>query len=457
MHPTSITLAPHVKKRYFDPYHHKPINGMQKKTDHKSLELWLHIAASPNLGPQLLRQLLHYCDYQLQDCYRMLLAPQSSKLPPAIALKLQACLKKIKHNPTVAIQKSLTWQQQPQHHILTWDNPLFPRYLHQITTPPILLYVIGNPYCLSSQQIAVVGSRKSSISALEMSHAWSLQLATHGYTITSGLALGVDAAAHRGALAGNGNSIAVLGCGLQQIYPKQHTTLATTLVAKGGAIVSEYPLDAPPRAFHFPQRNRLISGLSLGTLVVEAGLKSGSLITARYALEQNRELMVIPTSPGNASTCGGLQLIQQGAHTVCTASEVYKIIHALPKPNWLQTIAHKDDTTSTAVPGSTATPASTATPGSTATPRSTTSSQLCPHSRRLLACFDIHNCTSELLLQRSGLTVKQFHVSLHELLQNDCIRAINGGYIKNLPQKRSTKEQYGPTKQPDFKDSDVYL
>ena len=188
----------------------------------------------------------------------------------------------------------------------------YPALLREIDRPPPLLYVRGALDLLSLPQLAIVGSRRASRGALEDAQAFAARLAGAGFVITSGLALGIDGAAHRGALA-SGRTIAVLGTGVDSIYPRQHAGLAAEILAAGGALVSEFPPGFPVRRASFPQRNRIISGLSLGVLVVEAALKSGSLITARLAMEQGREVFAIPGSVHNPRVRGCHQLIREGA------------------------------------------------------------------------------------------------------------------------------------------------
>jgi DNA processing protein len=207
-------------------------------------------------------------------------------------------------------------------HCLLFDDPRYPRLLREIPKPPPLLFVRGNPDCLSLPQLAIVGSRSPSGGGYENAERFAAYLAGCGLAITSGLALGIDAAAHRGALSAGGITIAVMGTGIDRIYPSRHRELAQAIIDGGGALVSEFPLGTTSHARHFPQRNRIISGLSGGTLVVEAAVQSGSLITAAYALQHNREVFAIPGSIHNPLARGCHQLIRQGATLVETAQDI---------------------------------------------------------------------------------------------------------------------------------------
>lgn len=211
---------------------------------------------------------------------------------------------------------------QPDLHCLTFDDPLYPRLLREIPKPPPLLFVRGDPTCLSLPQVAVVGSRNPTAGGIENAERFARYLAECGFAITSGLALGIDAAAHQGALNAGGKTIAVMGTGIDLIYPSRHRGLAQAILHSGGALVSEFPLGVNSQAANFPQRNRIISGLSGGTLVVEAAVQSGSLITASYALQHDREVFAIPGSIHNPLARGCHQLIRQGATLVETAQDI---------------------------------------------------------------------------------------------------------------------------------------
>lgn len=194
--------------------------------------------------------------------------------------------------------------------------------LAHLSRPPEALFVRGNHALLELFSIAVVGTRHPSSHGLATAARFGKELASAGAVVTSGLARGIDAAAHRGALLAGGYTVAVLGHGLDRIYPSFHGWLAEAIVQSGGALVSEYPPGVPPLPAHFPERNRIIAGLSAGTLVVEAAPKSGSLITARLALEENREVFVVPSRWDEASYAGGHRLIQEGAKLVLERDDI---------------------------------------------------------------------------------------------------------------------------------------
>ena len=213
------------------------------------------------------------------------------------------------------------WLQAPGHHLITWEDERYPALLRDINGPPAALWVLGDPDLLWQPQLAVVGSRNPTRGGLDHARSFGRHLARQGLTLTSGMALGVDSAAHRAALDVGGSTIAVVATGLDRVYPAANKSLAEEISDKG-ALVTELPLGSEPLRSHFPARNRIISGLSLGTLVVEAGLKSGSLITARLASEQGREIFAIPGSIHNPMARGCHRLIRDGAKLVETADHI---------------------------------------------------------------------------------------------------------------------------------------
>jgi DNA processing protein len=220
-----------------------------------------------------------------------------------------------------AIERDLAWLDAPGRSLITLDDPRYPPQLAEIPGAPPALFIAGDPAALLQPQVAIVGSRAGTGAGRETAFEFAARLAAHGFAITSGLAAGIDAAAHRGALAAGGVTIAVCGTGLDRVYPPEHDALAEE-IAGSGALVSEFPTGTPPCAQHFPRRNRLMSGLARGVLVIEAAARSGSLITARLAGEQGREVMAVPGSIHNAYTRGCHRLIKDGAALVETVDDV---------------------------------------------------------------------------------------------------------------------------------------
>jgi DNA processing protein len=216
-----------------------------------------------------------------------------------------------------------TWLAAPDHQLLRIDDPRYPALLREIPRPPPVLYVWGNPDVLVLPQLAIVGSRNATAEGADTARSFAAHLAATGFCITSGLAEGIDAAAHLGALyAPGGRTIAVCGTGPDSVYPRRHAALAGQIVAGGGAVISEFAPGTPVSRSNFPRRNRIISGLSVGVLVVEASVRSGALITARHAMEQGREVFAIPGSIHNPVARGCHQLIREGARLVETAADI---------------------------------------------------------------------------------------------------------------------------------------
>ena len=225
------------------------------------------------------------------------------------------------------LDETRRWLEQPDHHLLRGDDPRYPLRLKAIADYPGALLVSGGLALLHSAQLAVIGSRSHSWYGACWGKLFSETLAQKGITITSGLALGIDGVAHRGALAAEGKTIAVLGNGLSQVYPRRHATLARQIIDNGGTLVSEFPLVTPPLPAHFPRRNRIISGLSLGVLVIEAALRSRSLVTVRCALEQGRDVFALPGPIGNPGSEGPHWLIKQGAVPVTSPEDIVEYWH----------------------------------------------------------------------------------------------------------------------------------
>jgi DNA processing protein len=280
---------------------------------HDRLRGWLALVRAPALGPATF--------LRFRDAGLDLVAIVGTRDLP-VGTGLSAALRGYLVSPDWAgVERDLAWLDQAGHHLVTLDDDRYPPLLREITDPPLALFVRGDPIALTLPQLAIVGSRNPTEGGRRTARALAGELAATGLAITSGLALGIDAAAHEGALRADGVTVAVAGTGPDRVYPARHHALADR-VAERGAVVSELPVGVAPLPAHFPRRNRIVSGLSAGTLVVEASLKSGSLITARLAAEQGREVFAIPGSIHNPLARGCHRLIRQGAKLVETAGDV---------------------------------------------------------------------------------------------------------------------------------------
>lgn len=275
---------------------------------------WLRLSLTPGLGAAAIRKLLG--QFGLPE---NILAASRTQLERIAGPAAAALLRP--EETEAAVQRALHWVQAPGHAVVTLADAAYPKLLLEIPDPPPLLYAVGRLELLNRPSLAVVGSRNASAQGARNAEAFAHAFSAAGLTIVSGLAAGIDAAAHRGGLAADGSTIAVLGTGVDTIYPRQHTDLAERIAASG-LLLSEFALGSAAAAHHFPRRNRLISGLSLGCLVVEAALASGSLITARAALEQGREVFAIPGSIHSPLSKGCHALIKQGAKLVESAEDL---------------------------------------------------------------------------------------------------------------------------------------
>jgi DNA processing protein len=280
---------------------------------HEELAAWLRLTLIPGIGGESQRKLL-----------------AAFGLPEAIFAAGRLATRSVvgdradllfDFDPSEEVDRNIAWASQPGQSILTLADSAYPQSLLEIADPPNVLYVRGNAALLQTRGLAMVGSRNATPQGLQTAENFAKTLAGRGLCIISGLALGIDAAAHRGALAAGGATIAVIGTGADRIYPARNKELALAIVEQG-AIVSEFPLGTPAIAANFPRRNRIISGLSRGVLVVEAAPESGSLITARLAGEQGREVFAIPGSIHSPVARGCHKLIKQGAKLVETAQDV---------------------------------------------------------------------------------------------------------------------------------------
>ncbi len=292
-----------------------------------SLKAWLALSLTQGLGGARARRLL--MEFGSPDA---VFSASISSLKSVVKADVAAEINKgIAED---AVTPALTWLEDSNNHIITLADSDYPQALLNIPDPPLLLYVKGRLDLLNCPALAMVGSRSATPQGISNAEAFAKSLSDAGLCIISGMAHGIDAAAHRGALRGQGSSIAVVGTGLDKVYPAANRDLAHAL-AQQGALISEFPLATPPLAANFPRRNRLISGMSLGCLVVEASLQSGSLITARLALEQGREVFAIPGSIHAPQSKGCHALLKQGAKLVEAAQDILEELGGLlvPVPN----------------------------------------------------------------------------------------------------------------------------
>lgn len=390
-----------------------PLNPQQRA--------WLLLSGLPGVGPRTLARLLA----EIGNGEAILQAP----LPLLARLGVRAAaLKSLEHwrhaphsHPSYSqCQQLQRWLQCPEHGLLSFDCDGYPRSLKQIADPPSLLYLRGDPDVLRQAQIALVGSRHASTPGLKTAYAFARQLSLSGWIPISGLALGIDQQAHLGALDGFGLTVAVLGTGVDVIYPRRHCGLAERILAAGGALVSEYPLGTPPRARHFPRRNRIISGLSMATLVVEASLNSGSLITASQALEQGREVFAIPGSIHSPTSKGCHQLIRQGAKLVECVDHIYEeLAPQLPGMGWQ---GEKDERAASLQGQLPLGPIPEAAPAAAATPA------LSALEQQLMNAIGYQTLAVDELVEHSALKTDQVIATLLELELRGLIQSVVGGY-----------------------------
>lgn len=367
-------------------------------SDNKSNELknWLKLDQIPNFSVVSLKNIKRKFDIELSDLF----VTSKASLEKIGFNKKQ--IEAIFHPNIKAINASLHWLDSADNRFLLYfDHPNYPDLLKKISSPPPLLYGYGNPEHLNKHQIAMVGSRAPSPQGKQNAKYFARRLCECGWTITSGLALGIDGLSHQGAILGGFTTIAVLGTAIDNMYPRRHIELAEQILVNNGVIISEFAPNTPGRPEYFPRRNRIISGLSVGTLIVEAAIKSGSLITARAALEQNREVFALPGSIHNPLSAGCHYLIQQGAKLVTCVQDINEeFIHlVLPTPNNIVYKLEKNMSQSLA-------------------------------SDKLLDSVDFEVTPLDIVVQRSGMEVENVMSQLLEYELRGLVTAVPGGYIK---------------------------
>jgi DNA processing protein len=376
-------------------------------------DAWLILLRAPGIGPGLLRSLVgrHGAAVAALDALRQ------GRSPRELDTQTRAWLDAPDES---RLEEDRIWLGQAGHHLLAWDDPDFPSLLREIPAAPAALFVVGEPALLWMPQVAIVGSRSASEHGLATTRRFARALAGAGFTITSGMADGIDGAAHLATLDGNGRTVAVLGTGPDLVYPRKHRALAAR-IAEGGALVSEFPPGTAGKPEHFPRRNRIISGLALGTLVVEAGLRSGSLITARCASEQGREVFAIPGSINNPLARGCHQLIREGARLTESAEEIVGELSSLATElgDRLRERLHAQE-----IDVSASAPVQ-APPGTRTRD---------PDYARLLGALGCEECSIDQLAERTGLTVAALSSMLLVLeLEGEVGTARGGKYLRLGP------------------------
>ena len=363
----------------------------------QQLRKWLLLSFLPGIGPVRYRALLREFgspEGVFSASYDALRAGLPGKLANLIS-----------GNPelpevTERLEHTRSWLESSEaHHIVCFNAQDYPARLKELSDAPPLLYVIGQPKLMSEPQLAIVGSRRPTPQGRRLAYDLSLELGRSGLVITSGLAQGIDAAAHQGVLSSYGSTVAVLGTGIDQIYPRNHTSLHS-LIAQQGALVSEFPLGTAPSPGNFPKRNRIISGLSLGVLVVEAELKSGSLISARLAAEQGRDVFAIPGSVLNPLSKGCHQLIREGAVLTETSEDILLELQPQLEPMLLESELEISSDT------------------------------IHSHHLKVLDCMGFDVTGIDLLSQVSGLPCDELSVVLTELELEGLVQSVPGGFIR---------------------------
>ncbi|MGB7905059.1 MAG: DNA-processing protein DprA [Steroidobacteraceae bacterium] len=284
---------------------------------------WLALAQAPGLLAGQLQ------DWLAQGASPIDLTRESQAALASIGLG-KAAIQALLQPDGAAIDDDLGWLHAAANRwLVTWGSANYPPLLAQIPDAPLVLYVEGDPMALCLPQLAIVGTRNPTALGRDTATQFALHLAQAGLAVTSGLALGIDAAAHRGALHAGARTIAVVGRGLDAIYPRENESLALEIVGRQGALVTDLPIGTPPLKQNFPRRNRILSGLAVGTLVVEAALRSGSLITARLAADHGREVFAIPGSIHNPMVRGCHRLLRQGARLVESVDDIFAELEAI--------------------------------------------------------------------------------------------------------------------------------
>ena len=389
-------------------------------TTDNELAAWLRLSMAPGLRPGALRAMLNAFGLPaaiLEQPFALLATATDEASARAALAPPGADL-------TCYLDAVLAWRELPGNAIVTLDDPAYPPALLTMSDPPALLYIKGRLELLHAKGVAVVGSRSATPQGVEDAERFACALSEAGLAVVSGLALGIDGAAHRGALTGRGSTIAVIGTGADLVYPAAHQLLARQIAAEG-AIVSEWPLGTPARAANFPQRNRLIAGLVGGVLIVEAAMRSGSLITARLANEMGRDVFALPGSIHAPLSRGCHRMLKQGAKLVETPEEILEELGFVAAP--------PSNGGAATMPGAGRLPQRTRPlkPAVTAT----NPSELAPEAQKLLAALGYAPATLEILAARTDMQ--------EATLQSTLLQLELAGHLTVLPGGQFARASHG--------------
>ena len=365
---------------------------MNKHTSHidGDLSAWLALASAQRVSPKTWLQAIKH--YQLSPAE---LAGNTSSLPDTVKQLTCQISKPL-------VDAAFTWKQGSNNrHIITYSSSYYPQSLKQLDSPPLVILATGDCALLQSPQIAIVGSRRSSFQGRRIASDIAFGLSENGIVVTSGLAMGIDSAAHQGALSGSTGTIAVMGTGPEKVYPAKNNKLYEAINNDGGVTVTEFFPGQGPKPWHFPRRNRIIAALSLGTLVVEAKIKSGTLITANLAADMGREVFAVPGNIANAYAEGCHWLIQQGAKLVTNISDILDEVGVQPEQKGLSVDEQNEKSTANSLA-----------------------------TDKLLASVDYDITAIDVIAQRNALSVSQAMASLLEYELRGLVAAVPGGYVK---------------------------
>lgn len=355
---------------------------------------WLQLIRDRRFSGQQKRQLLEYFGEPAA-----IYAADTTVIKTTISGRLRSKTAQLEH---AQLERDMRWLEQPNNALITHNDLRYPTHLAALPDAPIALFAQGDLDCLKPPKVAVVGSRRPTPIGAKLAHTLAREMADMGLMVVSGMALGIDGLAHQAALQARQPTIAVMACGLDHIYPQRHRELHAQ-IAQAGLLVSEYPLGLPPSKYTFPQRNRIVSGLSVGVVIVEAAARSGTLITARLAAEQNREVMVLPGSALSPQYRGSHQLLQQGAALVSSLDD---ILFCLAQPLGEFCLERQSEA-----------------------PKADQLHQQTPQNS-LLRHIDSESTSVDQLVQRSGLTAAQVSAMLLTLELDGMVAiADDGGYV----------------------------